>query len=44
MFDETGPILDGVSHAAGMDEVEFLVIGPICFNVVDLEADVRRDP
>lgn len=44
LFDKARPIFKRVPHAAAVDEVEFLVILPVFFNVVDFEADIWRDP
>ena len=39
-----GPISNRVSHEAAVDEVEFVMVRPICFDVVNLEAYVWRYP
>lgn len=44
LAEQFGPVFDTVADDAAVDEVEFLVIGPLLFDVVDFEADVWRYP
>ena len=44
LLDEARPIVDGVAHAAAVDVIKFLAVGPVGFSVVDFESDVWRDP
>ena len=44
LAEQFGPVSDAVAHEAAVDVVEFLVIGPLFFDVVDFEADVWRYP
>ena len=44
LAEQFGPVFDAVAHEAAVDVIEFLVIGPLFFDVVDFEADVWRYP
>ena len=44
LADQTRPVFDGVAHEAAVDIVEFLMVCPLGFHIVDLEAYVRRHP
>ena len=44
LAEQFGPVSDAVAHEAAVDVVEFLVIGPLFFDVVNFEADVWRYP
>ena len=44
LADQTRPVLNGVAHEAAVDVVEFLIICPLSFHIVDLEAYIRRYP
>jgi hypothetical protein len=39
-----GQFLNAEAHEAGVDEVEFQVIGPLFFDVINFEFDVWRKP
>jgi hypothetical protein len=40
---EPWPVFDGADEVAGEDEVELVLVQPVVFNVVDLEAYVGRN-
>ena len=44
LTDQTRPVLDGVAHEAAVDVVEFLMVCPLRFHIVDLEAYIRWHP
>lgn len=44
LFVESRPIPDGAAYGSGMDQVEFLVVEPFVFGIVDFESTVWRDP
>ena len=44
LFEETRPVANRCVHEAAMDEVEFTGIGPVCLHVIDLKANVWRNP
>ena len=44
LTNQTRPIFDGVAHEAAVDVVELLMVCPLGFHIVDLEAYVRRHP
>ena len=44
LTDQTRPVFDGVAHEAAVDIVELLMVCPLGFHIVDLEAYVRRHP
>ena len=44
LANQTRPIFDGVAHEAAVDIVELLMVCPLSFHIVDLEAYIRRDP
>ena len=44
LAEQFGPVFDAEAHEAGVDEVEFLVIGPLFFDIVNFEFDVWRNP
>ena len=44
LTDQTRPVFDGVAHEAAVDVVEFLMICPLSFHIVDFKAYIRRHP
>ena len=44
LADQTRPVFDGVAHEAAVDVVELLMVCPLSFHIVDLEAYIRWDP
>lgn len=40
LLEELGPVADGASEHAAKDKVEFVVVCPFIFEVVDLEFEV----
>jgi hypothetical protein len=44
LAEQFGPVFNAETHEAGVDKVEFLVIGPLFFDVVNFEFDVWRNP
>ena len=44
LADEAGPIFYGDAHESTMNVVEFLMIGPIGLDIINLKTDVRRHP
>lgn len=36
--------MDGVAHEAAVDVIEFFMVGPFLFDIVDFEAYIGRDP
>lgn len=44
LFVESWPIPYGAADGSGMDQVEFLVVEPVVFGIVDFEGAVWRDP
>ena len=44
LLHQARPVPDRDGHAAAVDIVELLRIGPVGFDVVDFEADVWGDP
>ena len=44
LANQTWPVFNCIPHEAAVDVVEFLMISPLCFNIVDLETNVGRYP
>lgn len=44
LLEQPWPVLDGAAHVSGVNEIEWLSVGPFGFDVVDFKYYVWRDP